>query len=162
MVLSGLMRTVVGSDERGGAYLGGGTIQLRLRAIEDLALDVGFAAMGGPEDGDRSRVETNGFVDLLWYPGGDGDFRAYFLFGGEVVGATTSWDGANGVEHSIDHVYAGPRGGLGIETGGSDWSFFFDGVYAPRFPVDQAAAAQLRGEDYRVTIQLRAGLVTWW
>jgi hypothetical protein len=162
LVLAAMARTVVGSDDRGGAFLGGGSIQMRLRAVRDLALDIGFAAMVGPEDGGQLRSEMSAFTDLLWYPADTGEIRGYLLFGGEVVGATSSWEAADGTDLSVDHAYAGPRGGLGLEIGGSDWAIFFDAIYAPRFPIDQAAESRLGGDDYRSTIQLRGGVLGWW
>jgi hypothetical protein len=159
--VSGLLRYVGGSEGRGGALLGGGAISLRLRPVEDFAFDVGFAAMGGPEDGDRGRGEVSGFTDLLWYPM-VGEVRAYFLVGGEVVGATSSWASADGTEHSESLEYVAPRGGLGLELGGSDWGVFFDGIVAPRFPTNEAASAELRGDDFHTTVQLRSGIVAFW
>jgi hypothetical protein len=162
LAISGLFRSVSYVDDRGGALLGGGSIAMRLRPVEEVAFDIGFAAMGGPEDGARGRGEASGFIDLLLYPISGSDVRAYFVVGGEVVGASSSWTAADGTEQSLSHEYVAPRGGLGLEVGGSDWGVFFDGIVAPRFPTNEAAAAELRGEDLRVTVQLRGGLVAFW
>jgi hypothetical protein len=158
--LVGLLRYVGGSEGRGGALLGGGAAFLRLRPIEEVAFDVGFAAMGGPENLGRSRVEVSGFTDLLWYPL-IGDVRAYFVLGGEVVGASSSWETAAETVQ-VSYEYVAPRGGLGMELGGSDWAVFLDGIVAPRFPTNEAASNELRGDDFRTTVQLRSGLVAFW
>ena len=159
--ISLLLRNVEGSEEREGTLLGGGTLSLRFRPAEEVALDFGFAAMGGTDDRDRNRGELSGFTDLLWYPL-VGDLRPYFLLGGEFVGASASWQALDGTERSVSFEYVAPRGGLGIEYGDPDWGVFFDGIVAPRFPTNEAAAYELRGDDVRTTGQLRGGLVTYW
>ncbi len=159
--ISLLLRNLEGTDDREGTLLGGGTLSLRFRPAEEVAFDFGFAAMGGTDDRDRNRGELSCFTDLLWYPI-VGDLRPYFLLGGEFVGATSSWQALDGTENSVSYEYLAPRGGIGIEIGEPDWGVFFDGVVAPRFPTNEAAAYELRGDDFRTTGQLRGGLVTYW
>jgi hypothetical protein len=159
--ISVLLRNIEGSDEREGTLLGGGTLSLRFKPAEELALDFGFAAMGGTDDRDRNRGELSAFTDLVWYPI-LGDVRPYFLLGGEFVGATSSWQAFDGTENSVSYEYLAPRGGIGVEIGEPDWGVFFDGIVAPRFPTNAAAAFELREEDFHPTGQLRGGLVTYW
>jgi hypothetical protein len=159
--ISLLLRNIEGSEDREGTLLGGGTLSLRFRPAEEIALDFGFAAMGGTDDRDRNRGELSAFTDLVWYPI-VGDIRPYFLLGGEFVGATSSWEALDGTENSVTYEYVAPRGGIGAEIGDRDWGVFVDGIVAPRFPTNDAAAFELREDDFHPTGQLRGGFVTYW
>ena len=95
-----------GSNSYSGATtLGGGTLSLRFRPAEEVALDFGFAAMGGTDDRDRNRGDGAGrgsgrSCHSATLRGSGCEHRAC-----DEVGA----EGGQEVHHLHMHVMGGPR-----------------------------------------------------
>jgi hypothetical protein len=161
--LLGQAQVAIGPRAEDGRTVGGLGLHLRWRPDASFAFDVGVVGMGGEEYRGATRGEVVGFVDLIIFPTED-SVRPYFLFGGELAGATSVWRGPDGYDRSATYEYAAPRGGLGVEFAPVEGvSLFLDGVFAPRFPTNEAAERELRGtDDWRATVALRSGVIAWW
>jgi hypothetical protein len=52
--------------------------------------------------------------------------------------------------------------GVGWQVGIPAFVAFVDAIYAPRFPIDEAATRHLGDDEFRSTIQARLGFLGFW